>query len=197
MKRFFLIGILILNMVAITEYGKGVNKKEMIIPEVSQDSFGRVEITFRFERHDLERSNQFAIWFQNQSGEVMRTLFVTKYAADGGYRIDLDCLPKWVNRAEPEFLPQAEIDAYTGPTPLTGRLEYVWDGKDRHGKPVPEGNYVYYIEGNMYDKSTIVYSGLILVSDEEMTVRSRFEQNEPFEYRGAGMIEDVVVRYIP
>ncbi|MCC8095893.1 MAG: DUF2271 domain-containing protein [Tannerellaceae bacterium] len=156
-----------------------------------------MEISFRFERHEVERSNQFAIWFQNQAGEVVRTLFVTQYTADGGYRIDLDCLPKWVNRAEPETLPQKEVDAYTGATPLTGRLEYSWDGTDRHGKKVPLGNYVFYIEGNMYDKSTIVYSGLILASDEGMTVHSRFEQNDPFEIRGAGMIEDVTVRYIP
>lgn len=61
-----------------------------------------MEISFRFERHEVERSNQFAIWFQNQVGEVVRTLFVTQYTADVGYRIDLDCLPKWVNRAEPE-----------------------------------------------------------------------------------------------
>ncbi|MCC8154159.1 MAG: DUF2271 domain-containing protein [Tannerellaceae bacterium] len=160
--------------------------------------FGKVEITFRLERQPYEGSNQYAVWIQNQRGQVVKTLFVTRYAAQGGFRVMPDCIPLWVNRADAFHLSQNEIDGFSGATPQSGWQTYIWDGTDENGKRVPFGNYVFYIEGTYHWTSRVVYSGLILTGGPEITVHAQAEfDSEEHDIYDSGLIERVRVSYIP
>ncbi len=162
------------------------------------EEFGRVEISLHLERQNVEGSNQFAVWIQNQRGEVVKTLFATRFAAEGGFFNELDCLPLWVDRANARFIPGDEVDGFSGATPPTGNYTYIWDGTDRKGNQVPFGNYVFYVEGNLHWENWIVFSGLIPTGRREVTIRAQSEfDSDDHDIFGSGLISDVVARYIP
>ncbi|MCD8043054.1 MAG: DUF2271 domain-containing protein [Tannerellaceae bacterium] len=161
-------------------------------------SFGKVEITFRLERKTMEASNQFAVWIQNQHGEVVKTLFVTRYTAEGGYEIQPDCLPRWVDRANARTIPQEEVDGFSGATPQSGWHTYTWDGTDRKGNQVPAGYYNFIVEASYNRKSSVLFMGLILTRGQEMTVEAQPGfYPEDYSVFGSNMIERVSATYIP
>ena len=65
----------------------------------------------------------------------------------------------WVSKAKPHALSSTELDAITGATPQNGVLTYKWDGTDDNGNRVPPGRYTFFIEGTLYWKSRVIYSG--------------------------------------
>ena len=70
-----------------------------------------------------------------------------------------DALPVWVSKAKPKTLSSEQIDAITGATPRNGVVTYQWDGTDDEGNRVPQGTYTFFIEGTLYWKSRVVYTG--------------------------------------
>lgn len=118
----------------------------------------RLEISFRFQRGGIA-SSQYAIWIENQTGQLIRTLYATSFTAEGGYEYRKDALPIWVSKAKPQALSSAQTDAITGATPQNGVVTYQWDGTDDKGNRVPTGIYTFFIEGTLYWKSRVIYSG--------------------------------------
>lgn len=51
------------------------------------------------------------------------------------------------------------VDAVTGATPQDGQCLYQWDGKDNLGHRMPAGTYRLCLEGTLYWKSTVLYTG--------------------------------------
>ena len=45
-----------------------------------------VEVSFEYERQQGPGSNQYAVWIENEQGEVVRTLFVTSFTTKGRSR---------------------------------------------------------------------------------------------------------------
>ena len=107
----------------------------------------RLEISFRFQRGGIA-SSQYAIW-----------LYVTSFIAKGGYEYRKDAVPVWTSKAKPQTLSFAQVDAITGATPRNGVLTYQWDGTDNNGNRVPAGKYTFFVEGTLYWKSRVIYSG--------------------------------------
>ena len=91
--------------------------------------------------------------------KIVRTLYATSFTAEDGYKYREDAIPDWVRKAEPGKMTSAQVDAVTGATPPNGNLTYEWDGTDDNGKPVPSGVYRFFIEGSLYWKSRVVYTG--------------------------------------
>jgi hypothetical protein len=54
-----------------------------------------------------------------------------------------------------------QVDAITGATPGNGKLTYIWDGTDQNGVRVPKGKYHFFVEGTLYWKSRVVFSGIV------------------------------------
>lgn len=118
----------------------------------------RLEISFRFQRGGIA-SSQYAIWIENETGKLVRTLYVTSFTAKGGYEYRKDAVPVWVSKAKPQVLSSTQIDAITGATPRNGVVTYQWDGTDDNGNRVPVGTYRFFIEGTLYWENRVVYTG--------------------------------------
>ena len=118
----------------------------------------RLEISFRFQRGGIA-SSQYAIWIEDGTGRLVRTLYATSFTAEGGYEYREDALPVWVSKAKPQPLSSTQIDAITGATPRNGLVTYQWDGTDDKGNRVPQGTYTFFVEGTLYWKSRVLYTG--------------------------------------
>lgn len=136
----------------------------------------RLEISFRFHRSGIA-SSQYAIWIEDETGRLVRTLYATSFTAKGGYEYREDALPVWVSKAKPQIMSSAQVDAITGATPRNGLLTYQWDGTDDKGNRVPPGNYKFFVEGTLYWKSRVIYSGALVwggEGQESIPVKARY-----------------------
>ena len=115
------------------------------------------EISFDFNRLRGSASNQFAIWIEDAQGQYVKTLYATRYTANGGYRRRETSIPVWVRQAGLADLNRNQIDALTGATPRTATLAYTWDGTNRNGAAVPSGEYVIILEGTLRWENQVYY----------------------------------------
>ena len=83
----------------------------------------RLEISFHFRCGGIA-SSQYAIWIEDGTGRLVRTLYATSFTAEGGYEYREDALPIWVSKAKPQTLSSTQIDAITGATPRNGVMTY-------------------------------------------------------------------------
>ena len=126
---------------------------------VKEDTTGeRLDISFKFRRGGIA-SSQYAIWIEDETGRLVRTLYATSFTTKGGYEYRKDAVPVWVSKAKPQTLSSAQIDAITGATPQNGVLTYQWDGTDDNGNRVSPGKYIFFIEGTLYWESRVIYTG--------------------------------------
>ena len=49
-----------------------------------------LEVSFNYQRQAGPGSNQYAVWIENEKGEVVKTLFVTSFR--------VTCITAWINR---------------------------------------------------------------------------------------------------
>lgn len=136
----------------------------------------RLEISFRFHRGGIA-SSQYAIWIEDNAGRLVRTLYATSFTAKGGYEYREDAIPLWVSKAKLRAMSSTQVDAITGATPRNGILTYQWDGTDDKGNCVPPGNYKFFVEGTLYWKSRVVYSGALVwggKGQDSIPVKARY-----------------------
>ena len=157
---------------------------------------GQLEITISYERQSGPGSNQYAIWIENAQGQLVRTLFVTKFTAQGGYSFRPDCTPIWVGKANPASMSEQEVDAISGATPQTGNHTYTWDLADDKGNKVSAGKYTFYVEGTLLGKSTVMFKDVISVGNNEVLVNPKPEFSSD-ETKNKGMITTVKAAYLP
>jgi len=180
MKRYLFIFLLLITALACS----GAQDKS---PQAA------AELTFSYTRLSGTASNQFAVWVEDSQGQFIKTLYATKYTANGGWKHREASIPVWVKKSGLANLTNAQIDAITGATPKTGMLTYTWDGTDSSGKAVPTGNYVLFLEGTLRWENQVLYRAPISLGKEAMS------WEVSVEYKGdAGadrnMIGDVKVK---
>lgn len=162
--------------------------------DVTTNSDAVLTIRLNFERSNTIASNQYAVWIENSVGKMVRTLYVSSFTTNGGYRRREDCVPTWVARAHPAQMSTDELDAISGATPRSGQHSYTWDGKDEHGNAVADGEYRIYVEGTLYWSSTVLYSGVVRWGGDSQTIRLEpaFSEETP---TNRGMITVVTAEY--
>jgi hypothetical protein len=131
---------------------------------------GVLEITFDFEKQSGYASNQFAVWIEDIGGNYINTLYVTKFTAGGGYKNRPDSISAWVKKSELAKMQKSEVDAIAGATPKPGKLSYSWDMTDSGGNTVEPGEYRFFVEGSLRWKNYVLYSGVITIGGEAVTV---------------------------
>jgi rhodanese-related sulfurtransferase len=128
-------------------------------------------ITFDYTKQSGYASNQFAVWIENKDGKLVKTLYATRFTANGGYKNRPDSIPLWVEKSGLSSLSKDDMDAISGATPKTGALSYIWDLTDGNGNAVTRGEYKILIEGSMRWKNRVVYTATVdtsgMVSDFE------------------------------
>lgn len=134
---------------------------------------GKMTITFDYLAQDGYASNQFAVWVENESGVVVKTLYATRFAAKGGYEKRPDAIPLWVERSGVATM--KDVDAITSATPKSGSLEYSWDLTDASGARVPDGTYRYYVEGTLRWKNSVLFTGEITLDTSATSSQANAE----------------------
>ena len=168
MKRFLLLlAILGLLLTVACEQGK---------PEADQSSQnGKMTISFDYRSQDGYASNQFAVWVENADGDVVKTLYATRFAAKGGYEKRPDAIPLWVERSGVASM--KDVDTITSATPKSGKLEFSWDLTDASGARVPDGTYRYYVEGTLRWKNEVLFNGEITLGPSAASSQATAEYN--------------------
>ena len=167
---------------------------------------GDLEISFNYDKKPGAGSNQYAVWIENAQGEVVKTLFVTQFTSKGrsrggakaerGYTFRPTCMPTWVKHVDAESLSDEQMDAFTGATPASSGVQtFIWDFTDQAGKPVPAGEYRFYVEATYNGPSIVTYSGTVSSGQKAGDVEFKTEYVEESEDR-KDMISDVRVRVL-
>jgi hypothetical protein len=154
-----------------------------------------VELTFTFTRQGGAASNQFAVWIEDTEGKYIKSLYATRYTANGGYSRRPSSIPAWVLKSGLSNMTKPQVDAITGATPQTGALTYTWDGTDSRGAVLPAGDYILVLEGTLRWENQVYYMAPITIGKGSMT--SKID----VEYVGTStaersMIRDVRVRVL-
>ena len=160
-----------------------------------------LEVSFNYQKQAGPGSNQYAVWIENNKGEVVKTLFVTSYTTKGrtrageepmrGYVKRPNCVPTWVKASKASEKSDQQLDPFTGATPQAGGLQtFVWDFTDQQGKAVPQGTYKVLVEATLYQASDIIYSGTFSTKDKSGAVVLTSTLTQPDE-KHQGMITDV------
>ncbi|MCL2210087.1 MAG: DUF2271 domain-containing protein [Treponema sp.] len=147
MKKY----ILILTVLVLT----GTLAQNALAQNVSPKN--AAEITFSFTRQSGSASNQFAVWIEDSSGQYVKTLYATRWTANGGWQRRSTAVPLWVKQFNLSEKPNEMLDVVSGATPRTGTLKYTWDGTNSRGAAVPAGDYVLILEGTIRWENLVYY----------------------------------------
>ena len=150
----------------------------LAMPAMAQTKKGKtLEVSFNYQKQAGPGSNQYAVWIENEKGDVVKTLFVTSYTTKGrarggepakrGYIVRPACVPTWVKTVKADEQSDQQLDAVTGATPQAGGMQtFTWDFTDQQGKAVPQGNYTIKVEATLFFDSDIIYSGTFSTKDK-------------------------------
>ena len=165
---------------------------------------GGLTIAFDFQKQSGHASNQFAVWIGDADGNYIKTLYATRFTANGGYKNRPESIPVWVEKSGLAYM--NNIDAVTEATPKSGQLTYSWDLTDQSGSAVPDGSYMFFVEGSLRWRNRILYSGVIEIGGEAVTVTAEAEYffeaapGQPAltaDSPELGMIVEVTAEYTP
>ena len=116
-----------------------------------------VELTFDFTRQSGRATNQFAVWIEDANGQHVKTIFATRFTANGGWRRRPDSIPNWVRQFDISNMARVQIDSISGATPRTGAQSFIWNGTDSNGITVPSGYYTLFLEGTLRWENRVIY----------------------------------------
>ncbi len=193
-EKFILISILISVLIL------------LFFPLIAQDN-NTVRLSFDYIRQTGRASNQYALWVEDEKGNLIAPLFVTSFTGNGGWKTRSDSLPLWVEKigkhASSDAVSGASssnassasgtIDAMSGSTPSTGALSYAWDLKDIHGKRLTSGVYTIVLEASLRWDYRVVYTGKINLKNGKTEVSQPQYFGEKTE--DSTMIKNVKLEY--
>ncbi len=133
------------------------------LAQAQEEPLGRVQVDFTFHRLTKIASNQVAVWIEDAQGRCVATVYASRFTAAGGYRRRPGALADWVRASGWATAAKAEVDAVTRPTPKSGPVTVTWNCTDRARRPVPAGVYTYRLEGSIFWKNRVVWTGTVRV----------------------------------
>ncbi len=163
----------------------------------AKDSKGKVEITVSYERQDGRGSNQYAVWIEDQNGDIVKTLYVTRFTAKGGYIKRPDCTPLWVSKANPQGMTKEQIDGFSGATPKSGNHVYTWDLTDNAGNKVEAGEYMFVVQATLLGNSQVLFKGYISTKETKEVLIKTSPEFSSNSSENKGMIKSVEAKYMP
>jgi hypothetical protein len=158
---------------------------------------GKVSITYTLKQGQKRASNQIAVWIEDEKGNYVKSIFATRFTANGGYKSREQALPDWRKASDWGNAPQSEVDAVSGATQSQGVTELVWDCTDRKGNPVAPGTYTYKIEGNIAWENRVIWQGKITVGGQKNASTAEATFTPPDAAEKGNIVEDVKAVYEP
>lgn len=159
---------------------------------------GPLTLEMTYNKKDGMASNQFAAWIEDKDGKLVRTLFATRFTAQGGYKTREQSLPQWVKKSGLAQLDKAKVDAFTKATPAAGQVTAGWDGKDDNGKSVPDGTYRLVVEATLYWDSDALWTGTFQKGGKEQNLEMKASlTKEPEKKENKDLITGVKAVYRP
>ena len=157
---------------------------------------GILEVSVDYQQKIKWASDQFAVWIEDEAGNYINTLFVTKFATtELSLNERPDCVPVWVSKAQAKKMTVEELDAVTMATPNTGIITHVWDMKDKQGNKVKPGTYVFILEATLDGNSRVIFKNSINMGNKPETVSGIPEFTHPDREKHKDMIRSVVANY--
>ena len=153
-----------------------------IIQSPEAGASGNLTIQFDYTKQSGSASNQFAVWIEDANHNYVKTLYATRYTANGGYKNRPDSLREWVAKSGLADMKNTEVDAISGATPAAGTLTYTWDLTGADGAPVPSGLYIFIVEGTLRWKNQVIYTGAI----EAGGIAADITPEPIYAYEGSG-----------
>jgi len=189
MKRVFFIIILLTVLVFTNAMAQQTTK-------TTTQTNPALEVTFIFTRQSGTASNQYAVWIENTEGKYIKTLYATRFTANGGYSRRPASIPMWVKQSELAKMTKAQVDAVSSATPKTGNVTYTWDGTDNKGAALPTGDYVLVIEGTLRWENQVYYRAPISLGKGAITPKVSVEYVGDGATAERAMIKDVKVQVL-
>jgi hypothetical protein len=154
---------------------------------------GTAEVSFAFNKQGGFASNQFAVWVEDSQGRHVKTLYATRFTANGGWKKRESSIPLWVKQSGLGGMNKSQIDALTGPTPRSGTLRYVWDGTNQAGLAAEAGAYKVFVEATLRNENRVLYTADITLGGSGVVTPSpRYFGNSTAE---RGMIGQITVTF--
>ena len=155
--------------------------------------FADVEVDFDYNAMSGFASNQFVLWVENESGDVIKTIFVTDFTgAKRGYKKREQSLNNWVAAAKPAAMSDSDLDAISGATPKSGAQHFTWDLTDSQDKIVPAGRYFIKLEATLFQGSNVVYTGTVDTGKATSgPIEAVLKRSEPDNTKNATMLQNV------
>ena len=165
--------------------------------ETALPATGEVIISFEYTKQSGPASNQHAVWIEDLDGRLIKSLFASRWTANGGFATRPDSIALWAERAALANMSSADVDAVAGATPSTGLQSYTWDLTDLSGETVLQGDYVFFVEGTLRWKSFVLISGVITIGDEPVTVQGdavfHYESSDRYDALTADSVENNMI----
>lgn len=127
------------------------------------NSPGSVKIQYNLNHISKLASNQMAVWIEDSDGNYVKSIYATKFIAEGGYKDRPQAIPEWVKKSNWKNASKSEVDSVSGATMKPGRIDVTWDCTDKNNKAVKPGKYFYFVEGNIYWENRVIWKGEIEV----------------------------------
>lgn len=140
----------------------------------------------------VEPTYHTAIWLEDASGKMVKTLYVSQELSDTQYKVG-DYCPDWVNKAQWEKAPKTEVAAVTAPTPSVGAGELRFD---LAALGIAPGTYGFRFQVHVTEQYNVLYRGEVIVGGPGGDVKletafgpGKLDSTEQF-------VRDVEVRYL-
>lgn len=170
---------------------------QRVSPPLATNTINDAKLTVQltFNRAGTMAANQYAVWIENANHELVKTLYVSDFTANGGYRRRSESLPTWVAKANPAKMEAAQIDAISSATPQSGVQNYSWNGTDENGEKIVPGEYHLFVEGTLYWTSSVLFSGAFTWGGAPCSIVITPSYTEPDNETNKDMITQVAAEY--
>lgn len=138
----------------------------------SEPTTPHVTLSFDFASENPNTGDQFAVWVENDRGQLINQVFVTKFATTLEGKKDLDTLPFWAGKIR-NHTSQQIVDATAGATPKSGPVQYFWNLTNLKGQTVRDGEYTIYMSATEKRTHQLNWKGTVIVKDGKATIASQ------------------------
>lgn len=163
----------------------------------SEQTPGSVQIKYNLSYINKIASNQVAVWIEDPQGKYVRSLYASKFTADGGYKQRSESLTEWVKKSGWKNATKNEIDTVSGATQGPGNINLTWDCKDEKGAAVKPGKYVYIVEGNIYWENRVLYKGEIDIGNSQNKSTAKVSYVNKDSKNNDTLIKNVSAEFTP